>query len=174
VSNEDGPSGQKLRKVLLGLLGIERADAWITDCIDLYHASKDNAARVEDTYRKLATSLAHGNHPLPDAHLLSHPEEADIVRLALEGHVPRLLDDVRRCAPERIITLGNAALRVVSHLAGNPADLPRWRQADASYGALHRAVVAGRVVELLPLAHPAAPSNYQTAHRAWLASVNPR
>jgi hypothetical protein len=159
VSNEDGPSGQKLRKVLLGLLGIERADAWITDCIDLYHASKDNAARVEDTYRKLATSLAHGNHPLPDAHLLSHPEEADIVRLALEGHVPRLLD---------------AALRVVSHLAGNPADLPRWRQADASYGALHRAVVAGRVVELLPLAHPAAPSNYQTAHRAWLASVNPR
>ena len=171
ASEYNGPSGQKLRKMLFNPLGIERADTWITDCLDQYYVSDDNAKRIKDTYHPFVEEISKGEHRLQKANIFPHPAEGKIVRLAVKHHLSRLLEEVRRCAPERIVTLGNAALRVVRHLARSQDNLPRRLRPDTSYGELHRATVAGLAVEVLPLAHPAAPAVYQQAHSDWLGSL---
>ena len=90
--------------------------------------------------------------------------------MAIRHHIPRLLAEIRVCGPDRIITLGNAALRVIRHLAGAPEDVPARLSADASYGTPRQLVVGGHSIQLLPLAHPAAPAVYQQAQRGWLES----
>ena len=164
----NGPSGRKIREMVLDPLGIDRGDAWITDCLDLYHASVGNMDRVRDTYQKLAEKLADGEYRLPEARLLPHPDENGIVRLAEVGHLPRLRREIRRCSPRRVITLGNAALRVMKILSGDSGSLPHQLRADSSYGQVHRATVAELPIEVLPLAHPAAPPAYRQAHQVWL------
>ena len=166
----NGPSGQKLRKMLLDPLALDHGDVWVTDCLDLYHASKGNAGRVTDTYQALVEHLADGPASLPEASLLPHPTEAEIVRMAISQHIPRLLAEIQICVPDRIVTLGNAALRVIRHLAGAPEDVPSRLSANASYGQPRQLVVGGRSIELVPLAHPAAPAVYQEAHQRWLES----
>ena len=71
--------------------------------------------------------------------------------------------------PEVIVTLGNAALRVLRELLfalGGPDAL----HADADYGKELLVTVAGVTARWLPLVHPAAPKPYQVAHAAWVAA----
>jgi uracil-DNA glycosylase len=162
----NGSSGDWVDKNILAPLGVSRADAWITDSLDTYRCSEGLAARIEDTYNPFAAAAG-----LPQSVLFQHPSEGDIISEALHEHQPRLRKEIETASPDVIVTLGNAALAVVRDL------LPRSGGADTrrlaaseNYGALVKLRVGQRDVELLPLAHPAAPLAYQDAHKAWCAS----
>ena len=161
----NGSSGRWVEEQILCPLDTSRADTWITDCLDVYCCSDDLRKRLTDTYNRVAG--------LPPWGLPEHPSEDEIVRKALADHTERLRNELTTARPDRIVTLGNAALRVFARLVGHTDEnnAPRQLSADSNvYGKPIATRVDGRPVEWLPLAHPAAPKRYQDAHKVWLAA----
>lgn len=74
VSHLNGPSGLWVEERILGPLGVARADAWITDCLNTYRGSVKMRAAVDDVYEPFARA-----HALPPAELAPHPSEAQVV-----------------------------------------------------------------------------------------------
>lgn len=93
--------------------------------------------------------------------LPKHPYESAIVKAA-ETELDRLRAELRAATPERVVTLGNAALRVLRKLV--EGELPRKLSADDGYGKPIPVRFEDQEFEVLPLAHPAAPKRYQEAH----------
>jgi uracil-DNA glycosylase len=157
----NGSSGQWVDENVLAPLRASRDDARITDCLDTYFSSTGGAARMAETYVSFAERVR-----LPAAHLPPHPSEASIVEQGVRHHRDRLLRELAAAAPDVVVTLGNAALRVLRIVTGaNHA--PAKLRADSQYGAKLELVVEGRHIAWLPLAHPAAPRVYQDAHERW-------
>jgi hypothetical protein len=162
----NGPSGAWVETKILAPLGARRPDAWITDCLDTYRASVGGAARILDTYAPFAEQ-----NGLPAANVEPHPGESDIVKAALVHHRERLLHEQEVAQPEIVVTLGNAALRVLRELAVVEAkDDPgkALRPDAATYGRPRPVRLGSRTAEWVPLAHPAAPAAYQQAHAGWV------
>jgi len=159
----NGFSGARLQELVLKPLSIDRRAAWITDCLDLYHESDKAAARfAEPEMAALLTKLNIKDRVLP-----SHPDDRQIVATAQRD---RLLGELAECQPNRVITLGNAALSVFGMLIEGAPPIGHLAP-DASYGQTHEVrLSAGPPSQLLPLAHPAAPDRYQQAHARWLES----
>lgn len=162
VSQLNGRSGLWVEERILGPLGVARADAWITDCLNTYRASVKMCDAVEDVYTPFARA-----HELPHAELAPHPSEAQIVSEGIDQNLARLRRELAAAAPDVIATLGNAALRVLRELLGDAAAPTKLNLAD--YGAELSANLNGHGTSWLPLAHPAAPRPYQVAHEAWMA-----
>jgi hypothetical protein len=161
----NGSSGAHVDAKVLAPLGVSYSEAWITDCIDTYCASETGAARIADTYAPFA--LARG---LPAALVRPHPSEGQIVAEAVRGHIERLRLEIMQCRPGVLVTLGNAALRVVCALVQAGGALPDRLCADTEdYGRLVSVTVEGRRTRVLPLAHPAAPPAYREVHAGWVA-----
>jgi hypothetical protein len=157
----NGFSGGWVDENVLVPLGAGRDEACITDCIDTYFVSKEGARRIADTYVPFAKLKG-----LQVPHLAPHPSEGAIVKEGVRHHRVRLLRELAAAAPDVVVTLGNAALRVLRAVTG-ANDTPSKLRADSQYGAKLELVVDGRRVEWLPLAHPAAPRVYQDAHARW-------
>lgn len=160
---KNGSCGTWVEQRVLRPLRVDRSAAWITDCLDTYRSSDGGARRVEDTYSPCAERGGWAS-----ARLAAHPSEDEIVAEALSEHAARLREELAACRPDCIVTLGNAALRVLSSLCSPPA-APLKLAPDERYG--HPVMIAsdGRTIEWLPLAHPAAPKRYQRAHDTWVA-----
>lgn len=156
----NGPSGQWVETQILAPLGYSRSDAWITDCLDTYRTSSGMAAAIESVYQPFATS-----QDLPAAHLATHPDESAIVREALEGHLARLGSELNEARADLVVTLGNAALRVMARLLDS-GQAPK-KLSPEDYGGTIAATFQEQEFEWIPLAHPAAPAAYQDAHRQW-------
>ncbi len=155
----NGPSGSWVTEKILGPLGVTRGGAWITDCLDTYRLSTGVAARLCDTYE-----VARQEFGGPAASIAPHPTENDIVYEAVREHAPRLRAEIATCAPATVVTLGNAAARVLAMIAG---EAPRKLSVDG-YGAERSIRMDGHEARWLPLAHPAAPLRYQEAHEQWV------
>jgi len=158
----NGPSGQWVQKRILDQFGVDRSAAWVTDCLDTYRASVNMRAAVDTVYQPFART-----HQLPIAELAAHPSENQIVNEALGSHLVRLRRELATAAPDAVVTLGNAALRVFRALLDRPSG-PTTLSVGETYGDLCNVTVDGVEVRWFPLAHPAAPQVYQHAHLAWM------
>lgn len=159
----NGSSGRWVENNVLTPLSVARAEAWITDCLNTYRCSESLAARLEDTYTPFARDFNRARHVL-----IEHPSEDDIVREALSAHRERLSRQLADSRPDLVVTLGNAALRVLAEfveIVGHPA---QKKLAVEGYGSSMPIKVGSRNAEWLPLAHPAAPEKYQLAHEEWI------
>lgn len=159
----NGSSGVWVRNHVLRPLAIGADEVCITDCLDTYRLSNGAAARLADTYAPVQEALG-----LPPVVLPPHPGEDEIVCEALELHRPRLLQVLAEARPELIVTLGNAALRVLAQLVKQTGASPSRLVPDDQYGTAISVLVGGRRAALLPLAHPASPGPYQRAHARWM------
>lgn len=165
AGNLNGSSGDWVDKNVLDPLKVARADVWITDSLDTYRCSEGLASRIDDTYNPFATAVG-----LSQAVLLQHPSESDIIKEASRDHQPRLRQEIETCNPDLIVTLGNAALAVIRELYPQTGGQDVLRlDSSERYGAVVTLQVGQRKVDLLPLAHPAAPKAYQAAHKRWCA-----
>jgi len=153
-----GPSGDWVRKKVIQPMAAE--DCFITDCLTTYRTSRGQAERIRDTYTPFATT-----HRLPAADLPRHPTEDDIVREAVAAELPRLMQQVGAARPQLLISLGNAAARVVARLAGAPG---MGGLESSHYGESRTARIAGHDLHWLPLIHPAAPPRWQKRHEEWI------
>lgn len=166
VGHLNGSSGTWVQKNVLDPLGANRETTWITDCLDTYRCSSKLAGRIKDTYEPFAKGAG-----LTSAALSTHPSEQVIVDEALEKHQRRLLAELDAAAPEAIVTLGNAAFRVLKTLAkvlDGSIIGDELSSKSAAYGRRNIVRIGERQAEWLPLAHPAAPPAYKAAHQAWM------
>ncbi len=166
----NGPSGLWVEKKILVPLGLPRSKAWITDCLDTYFESKAAADRLNAP--ELVNLIK--QYGIPDRQHRHHPSESDIVSEAKQHHLERLRNELTIASPELIVTLGNAALRVMNILIDGYSDKISKLSAKEEYGRKFQVQVCGQNAEWLPLAHPAAPKIYQDAHDIWCKSFNTR
>lgn len=92
-----------------------------------------------------------------------------------EGHLSRLRKELQTAQPELLITFGNAALRVLCEVLGDAGkDLPMKLSAeDEKYGRRVEVSLGGELeFEVLCLAHPASPRDYQKAHDRWIEGMS--
>jgi uracil-DNA glycosylase len=157
----NGPSGHDLEKRWLSPCGYHRDQALITDCLDTARASTGVARRLTDRYHPFAEAVG-----APRAILGRHPSENEIVNEAVNHHAARLLAQITAAAPELIITLGNAAARVVARL-GRERDRDGRLQVD-SYGQARTIALDGHTYQWQALVHPATPREWAARHSLWL------
>ncbi len=163
VGHLNGSSGVWVEREVLARFATKRSDAWITDCIDRYHASIGVAEALAERFAPFADSIG-----LDQPVLAAHPSEGDIVRVALADHAQRLTDAIVAAQPTIVVTLGNAALRVVRDLADVPADAPKKLEAvRGTYGRRVPIELEGHAATWYPLAHPASPKPFRDQHGMW-------
>lgn len=161
----NGPSGSWLRSNILDPLRAAGADShFITDCLTTYRLSGGALARLNDTYEPFARET----RGLPSADLLSHPSEAQIVREALKCQSERLTEQIAAARPRVLVTLGNAASRVIASLGQTGKT---GKIAAEKYGEPSNADIAGAQLTWIALVHPATPAVWQERHREWIAGT---
>ena len=163
----NGSSGQKLDRRWVKPFGFSLRDAVVVDCLPFSRASVGVAKRLSDTYNDFARS-----HGAPAADLAAHPSENQIVAEALGGHTDRLRSQLAAASPELIITLGNAASRVMATLVGQSDQAGKLE--TGSYGLERSITIDERRVAWQALIHPAAPKPWQERHDQWLAALDER
>jgi uracil-DNA glycosylase len=161
----NGPSGQELESRWLRPFGYGRADAFITDCLTTARSSTGVARRLEDRYQRVVAELG-----APTANLGHHPSENNIVQEALAEHSQRLVAQVSAAKPELVITLGNAAARVLGALSGSPAGATLHVD---TYGKDRHIRIAEVSCRWQALIHPAAPHIWQRRHEEWRRLAGP-
>ena len=160
----NGPSGSWLRSNILDPLSAAGAGSHVlTDCLTTYRLSTGAAARLRDTYEPMARETS----GLQSADLQPHPSEAEIVREALDTQGERITGQIAASRPRVIVTLGNAASRVITRLAGAAGS---GKLTADGYGRPLPLSVAGIDLSWIALVHPAAPAVWQGRHQAWLSS----
>ena len=146
--------------------GFARDEAWTTDCLDTYFGGVDGAAAIAGRFVPFAQAAG-----LDAGLLATHPSESDIVRLAKERR-ERLLADLAAAQPQTIITLGNAALRVVADVVGQfGKPIGKLSPEFGVYGKPLDISIGEASCRWVPLAHPAAPRSFQDAHKMWRPKV---
>lgn len=160
----NGPSGSWLHSHILEPLTVAGAtNHFVTDCLTTYRLSTGAAARLDDTYEALAQKLSH----LPSADLRPHPSETQIVREALVTQVERLYSQLEAAQPNVVVTLGNAASRVIAKLAGATDS---GQLVEEGYGQPSTVSISNVEFSWIALVHPATPKVWQERHQAWLAN----
>ncbi len=162
----NGSSGAWVDEMILRPLGIDRSSAWITDCVDTYFESADAAARLAEP--EIVNAMMANGIPAPSHR--AHPSENEIVREAIGVHSNRLRAELVAARPRIVVTLGNAALRVLAALGGGGQVPRKLTPVSGLYGKPLGGRIEGLRFEWLPLAHPASPALYQRAHREWAAA----
>jgi hypothetical protein len=158
----NGPAGSWLRsKVLDPLASAGVANHIVTDCLTTYRLSSGAAARLLDTYDPMADQTP----SLESARLQEHPSEERIVREALQSNGDRLKEQIVAAQPRVIVTLGNAASRVLSALAGQGR---KGALRPEGYGRATSVTVSSIGAAWVALVHPATPKIWQERHQAWL------
>ena len=161
----NGPSGKKVDELILRPLGVSRDETWITDCLDTYRASTSVMRALASVYDPLITRLG-----LPPHDLQPHPGENQIVAEAVTAHRDRLRDELRRCQPELVVTLGNAALRTLREVVDDAEHGPPATGLVADgYPHGGAVVVAAHRTRFLALAHPGSRGGWPQRHAAWAA-----
>lgn len=158
----NGPSGSWLSANILDPLLSAGADShFITDCLTTYRLSDGASSRLNDTYEPMVRTTS----GLPAANLLPHPTEAQIVREALNQQSERLTGQIAAARPRVVVTLGNAASRVVANLSqtGQTGKLAR-----DGYGEPSTVSISGTEFIWIALVHPATPAVWQARHQEWL------
>ena len=166
AGNLNGSSGIWVNENILKPLGATREETFLTDCLNTYRASDRGFDRIQDTYAPFATKCG-----LPQAFLLPHPGEDDIVSESLAHHKDRLIQQIQAVHPKKIATLGNAALRVLGQLITATKNLipNKLSSKPEEYGKCLRIDIDEiKDIEWWPLAHPASPLDYQDAHKRWI------
>lgn len=154
----NGTSGRWVETNVLDRLGVDREQAWITDCLTTYRMSNGVEKAISAVFLPFAETVGIEAERTPQ--LERHPSENEIVREALAIHRARIKRELESAHPQIAISLGNAAMRVLRNLLGDPGP----DRLDPSH--------YGRVIEVdglrwYALAHPGAPRVYQEAHSAW-------
>ena len=161
----NGSSGLWVNDRILMPLGLKRTDVWFSDCLDIYHSSKGQEKRLLDTYNPFSEEF-----DIDRAYLPQHPDEDDIVREALAYHLDRIEAQLLLAKPNLIVTLGNAALRVIKNLVTSDSVIPDQLVHElVNYGNQIEVLIPGNIKAMwLPLVHPGAPKKYQVVHEKWI------
>lgn len=167
----NGPSGRALDDLFLAPLGLSRNDAWLCD---LLPESRCNDRQAEAIRLKYEPYVKRG--VLPPTDVPRVPSQ-----LASPARQMEILQELRESQSSLLVLLGDPP---VQHFLA--AFEPRWRKSSdfgntrATYGRLHRVMVGGLGLDVLPLVHPRQAAGlgphdpqWRELHTAWCADRTP-
>lgn len=160
----NGAAGRWVDHHVLSILGFTREETCFSTCVDTYFTDAAGAFAVIDRYEPVARDAG-----LPPAHLPLRPRDGGVVELAVASHGERLSKELSVVVPEMVITLGNAALRVL-RVVTQTKDGPAKLHPDARYGVEQPLLIGKRRTIRLPLTHPNSPGVFEKAHMRWVRS----
>jgi hypothetical protein len=164
----NGKAGRWLDDNVLAPLGVTRDEACLSYCLDTYCADGAALFAVNERYQPFAREAG-----LPQAHLAPRPRDGALVETTLEAeHRERLLHELSVVVPELVITLGNAAFRVLRAIAEVKGGFGRLH-ADDRYGVMRPLAIGKRNTQWLALTHHDTAAVYVEAHARWRASLLP-
>jgi hypothetical protein len=154
----NGSSGRRLDEEILRPLGASWSDVWCTDCLDTYYLSEGMRRAIREVYDPFAARLG-----LPSVELPPHPTSRAIVRGA---QVERIGRELETADPEFVVTLGEAALKVLRTIVGDgPPDLER----SGTYGDPASVPFRGRALRWYALIHPGQRGvAWRQTHESWI------
>lgn len=159
-SSLNGSSGRTLHARWLAPLGVAADDYFITDCLPTAMMSTGVEKVVTvGPYAELVDRLG-----LPEVAMPAHPSENAIVTQAVAHH-ERIREQITASGATRIVTLGNAAARVLAAATGETGGA----LAADSYVHARRVVIEGRDLEWHALVHPAVRAPWVERHDQWVA-----
>lgn len=158
----NGPSGKWVKRDILQPLQEAGSQThFITDCLSTYRISDAGRRAINERYVPFAAQDSKLQPPV----LSPHPSEGAIVREALDYQQHRIAGQVKAAKPDRVVTLGDAAARVVAAMSD-------WRGSGklstTTYGVPRVITLAGVPVRWFALIHPAARGEWQKKHQGWL------
>ncbi|MBR4863452.1 MAG: hypothetical protein IKU07_02655 [Oscillospiraceae bacterium] len=161
----NGPSAKVLDDHILAPLGFRREDAWLCDCLPEARINPSQAKAIREKYAPLIAS--HGLNPVtvparPSSFCdLNRSKEITAELLESQAELLVLLGDIP------IAQYLNKAARVPYHSLGEYVDL-------YGYGIRTEVTIAGKTIQVLPLAHPrqigalgAHSEKWFFAHKKW-------
>jgi hypothetical protein len=168
----NGPSGRSLDSRFLQPLGLPRSDVWLCD---LYPYAMLNGNQL-DAIRRKYTPLA-SKQSLPHASLERAPTVGPGQR-----RVHQVLTELRKSRASVLILLGDKPIAwFLSEFEPGYHRLSDFGDSPAEYGQLHRVVLDGTEVEVLPLVHPRQASRlgasspfWGNLHDKWVNASAPR
>jgi uracil-DNA glycosylase len=166
----NGPSGRSLDDDYLGPLGVSRTDAWLCDLVPHACVNPSQQAAIEREYEPRRAALG-----LP---LVSVPPVPS--RLADDARRREILEEIEAARPEVLVLLGDQPIRYfLAHYDRRGGSLSDFGVGN-DYGRLHEGDLAGRKLQVLPLAHPrqvgglgAHSDKWREMHAAWRGGVAP-
>lgn len=161
TSGVNGAVGRELTRRWLAPLGHTWSDVFSTTCLITAHASKTTNVRMSVDYLTVSRDLG-----APRSRMRRHPLEADVVSEALKHHRLRLTRQITATSPEIIVTVGQAASRVVAGLAGMSDAEGRLRLDD--YGRERYVSIGGTIHRWHALVHPSTPKRWRERHLEWV------
>jgi hypothetical protein len=158
----NGSSGRVAEDEVIFPLQLAREDVWLTDCLDSYQLSVGMQRAISDVYIPFAS-----DHGLPIPDLPTHPSTKGIISRA---QIERLREEIGRCQPDLLITLGEAALAVVLRVLETDQVI-RLSQTQG-YGELIDTTFRARRLSMRALVHPGQRSpTWREAHVRWLEEM---
>ena len=161
-STMNGSSGRVLHQRWLRPLGVDPMDYFVTDCLPTSMLSTGVAKQVtgDGVYASLVTALG-----LPEVDMKPHPSEGDIVRQAALQH-ERIREQILASGAEILVTLGNAAARVVQQITGHAEGV----LTEGTYRQARAIRIDRRSLTWHALVHPAVRPPWDARHDAWISS----
>lgn len=157
----NGAAGRWLDEHVLAPLGATRDEACLSTCLDTYFADPVMAFAIEERYQPWARDAG-----MPEARLQPQPRDGALLELAVTSHRERLLHELSVVVPERVITLGKTALRVLRAITETNVG-PARLHPDDRYGVEHPLTLGRRSTLWLALARPQPSPEYAMAHERW-------
>lgn len=159
-SRLNGSSGRRLHTRWLAPLGVAVDDYFVTDCLPTSMMSDgvEGVVTGEGVYAALAEELG-----LPAVDMRQHPSENAIVAGAESQH-DRLRRQVEASGASTIVTLGNAAARVVAAMSGQAGGALD----ETTYEEPRLATIGDRNLTWHALVHPAVRAPWVERHDQWI------
>ena len=161
----NGPSAKVLDQNILAPLGYTRADAWLCDCLPETRINASQAKVIRERYDPFIRQ--YGLNPVT---IPNRPTAfCDRARSA------EITAELMRSEAELLVLLGDIP---IAQYLNRVAEVPYSSLGEYvdryGYGAVTQAVIGGRCVKVLPLAHPRQigalgthSEKWNLAHRAW-------
>jgi hypothetical protein len=157
----NGKAGRWLDENVLAPLGVSRDEVCLSYCLDTYCTDGAAAFGVNERYRPFAREAG-----LPETQLTLRPRDGALVKIAFDVHRERLLHELSVVVPEVVVTLGNAALRVLRAVTDAKAGLAKLHS-DERYGVVQPLAIGRHHAVWLPLTHHEAAPVFAEAHARW-------
>jgi uracil-DNA glycosylase len=141
----NGPSGIALDDLIIGPLGLTRADAWLCDLVPHSCVNLSQKKALKRVYLPVAQQYA-----------LPTPTGSPVPRvLADEKRREAIVSEIHESNAGVLILLGDQPIQwFLSHYDQRWNNLKGFGSEQQTYGRLHRVRVDGRIIDVLPLAHP--------------------
>jgi uracil-DNA glycosylase len=141
----NGPSGLALDEKILHPIGIDREDAWICDLVP--HSCMNPQQKKALTERYVDKAKAAG---LPE---LNWPSVPHI--LSDEERRQNILQELKESQARVLIVLGDQPIKwFLKYYDNSWKKLSDFGNDTTTYGRVHRSVLDGMEIDILPLAHP--------------------